>query len=91
MPKQVWKFILDHTGIQVTSMPVGAEILSVQVQNGNACIWALVDPLAKQNFRTFHTYGTGHPIKNEDFGLKYIGTYQLNNGDLVFHLFEEIK
>lgn len=90
MPKQVWKFILDHQGVQVASMPIGAVILSVQVQNGNTCIWALVDPLAGITLRTFRIYGTGHPIA-EYVNLKYIGTYQLNNGDLVFHIFEEIK
>ena len=71
-------------------MPVGARILTVQVQNGTPCIWALVnaDPFALSEDRVFRLFGTGHNVPDGD-ALTYVGTYQMNSGALVFHLFEE--
>jgi hypothetical protein len=42
--------------------------------------------------RMFEIFGTGSPIQY-DIGTdrKYIGTYQLYGGDLVYHLFEYIE
>jgi len=37
--------------------------------------------------RTFAIYGTGH--KHEHVEGTYIGTFQLDGGSLVFHVFEE--
>jgi len=73
--------------IQVISMPAKAEILCVQAQNGKPCIWAMVDIEADKDERTFHIYGTGHPVET-GANLIYIGTFQQNNGVFVFHLFE---
>ena len=69
-------------------MPKGAEVLTVQTQ-GKAErpeLWALVNPDAATEPRTFRTYGTGHPI-DHDPG-RYVATYQLHGGGLVFHVFE---
>lgn len=52
-------------------------------------LWALVDPEAPVEERHFTHYGTGHPIPNDPG--EYIGTYQLFNGQLVWHLFEDKK
>lgn len=48
-------------------------------------LWALVDPSAPKEERTFQLAGTGHPIKPFH---RYVGTTQLHGGDIVFHLFE---
>jgi len=74
-------------------MPEGAKVLCVQTQKSEAdevpCIWALVDDKAPTEERTFLTFGTGHPI--EKMPGDWIGTYQLEDGALVFHVFEELK
>ena len=69
-------------------MPKGAEILTVQLQ-GVPCFWALVEPSAKNEKRTFIIHGTGHNISTEN--KKYIGTYQECEGSLVWHVFELVK
>jgi len=74
----------DHIDVEI---PKGAEILTVQTQNDQPCIWALVDERAPTERRMFRLAGTGHPIDNPN-SLKYIGTFQLHEGSLVFHLFE---
>jgi hypothetical protein len=89
MQNTIWKFPLVQGRTNHIEMPVGAEILTVQVQDIVPSIWALVDPNAEKEVRSFNTFGTGHPIE-EDIARKYIGTYQLGGGELVFHVFERL-
>ncbi len=89
MKESVWKFELDKLGTKAVEMPVGAEILTMQTQNGTPCIWALVNPDAERETRHFEVYGTGHPMFYDARATrKYVGTYQLSEGDLVLHVFE---
>ena len=89
MKKTIWKFELEIADKQTIEMPVNAEILTVQTQNEIPCLWALVDPDDPKEDRVIKIFGTGHPIVY-DAGVdrKYIGTYQLRGGSLVFHVFE---
>ena len=89
--KTIWKYELRAAGEQCHIVPPGAKSLSVQVQKGVPCVWMLVDPDAAtdpRNTRRFFIFGTGHPIPDSE-DLSFIGTFQLDDGDLVFHLFEE--
>lgn len=83
----IWKWTLDVTDRQSLSIPVGAKLLTVQTQGNAPQLWALVDEEAPAVRRTFVTYGTGHPMPDADYGT-YVGTYQIHNGELVFHVFE---
>lgn len=75
------------TDNQEIEMPEGAEILTVQMQKTDLCLWAIVDPEAKKVKRKFNVFGTGHEI---DIKGTYIGTFQMHGGDLIFHVFEII-
>lgn len=69
-------------------MPKDAKVLTVQVQNGTPCIWAAVDPSQLYlETRLFRIAGTGHEIE-DDIVDDYVGTFQMYDGKLVFHLFE---
>lgn len=84
---RIWKFTLAVIDDQSIVMPSDAKLLSVQVQFEMPQLWALVDEEGKRTAkRHFQTYGTGHPMPNNP-GI-YIGTYQLKEGALVFHVFE---
>lgn len=85
----IWKYPLSPREIQDISMPEGAEILTVQNQNENICIWAKVDPNAPKVLRTFAVYGTGWDIVT-NASMEYIGTVQLSRGEFVYHVFEWI-
>ena len=85
--KKIFKYELKITGIQYISMPQGSEILCIQTQHNSPCIWALVDPIAESINRKFETVGTGYNV-TEIEKSKYIGTYQIDGGALVFHVFE---
>ena len=86
--KRIYKYKLEVTDEQYIVMPAGAEILTVQTQFGQPCIWALVDidetPCDIEY--KFEIFGTGNPI-DDDFEGKYIGTFQMAEGQLVYHLF----
>jgi len=86
--KTIWKFTLD-AGRTRQYMPKGSVVLSVNSQRDDICIWAEVDDKEKVEERVFEVFGTGHPI-HVDMGIerKFIGTVLLDNGALVFHVYE---
>lgn len=87
--RTIWKFRLGSgpRGVSEVEMPAGAQVLCVQAQGGEPCVWAVVDQDAARERRVFLTYGTGH--QHEAIRGKYVGTYQLLDGALVFHVFEQ--
>jgi serine/threonine protein kinase len=68
-------------------LPAGAQVLCVQVQNGSPYIWVLVNPIRKPMPRRFLLCGTGLPMSGGD-SFSYVGTFQLEDGGWVYHLFE---
>jgi len=83
--KTIWKYPIEIHDLICIEMPKEAEILTVQSQKGIICIWALVNTDNPTEQRRFRIYGTGNPV---EFNGDYIGTFQIYNGDLIFHLFE---
>lgn len=86
---EIWKWALELVETQVIRIPLGAKILTVQVHDDQPQMWALVYQSVVRPPRKFVTYGTGNPMPDGDPG-NYIGTYQLRDGLLVFHVFESI-
>lgn len=90
--KTVWKYGVPNKGEFSVMMPKGAEVLSVQEQPhlGPAAInmWALVDTEAEKTMRKFFVIGTGHATGTKRLG-RSVGTFQLDRGRLIYHLFEE--
>ncbi len=82
----VWKYQLRVADQQVIEMPEHAIVLDVQTQYGQPCIWALVDPKALLESVSIRTIGTGHEVPDGQ-RLDYIGTYQLADGSIVYHVF----
>ena len=89
--KTIYKYPIKIIDRQTFPIPVGANILTVQVQNGNPFVWAMVDTEALTEEVSIRVYGTGHPISDRS-NLEYIGTFQsMYGGHLVFHVFKEIQ
>lgn len=87
--KTIYKYQLDVTDVQTLHIPKNSKILNIQTQREIPCIWALVDTNEKIEDRKIKIYGTGHecgPGREE-----YIGSFQLENGALVFHVFESFS
>lgn len=84
----IWKFPLTVMDDQDVVLPKGSVILTVQVQNERPTLWAQVNPdVVEAETRRIHIVGTGHLF--EVIGSwRYIGTFQLLNGDFVGHVYE---
>lgn len=87
--KRIFKYeliVADHSKL---CLPIGSRILSVQVQRGTVCLWAIVDEYQKElRFVDIYMYGTGQHVSDADLaGKRFAGTVQL--GDLVCHVFLE--
>ncbi|PTR17503.1 hypothetical protein C8R31_101667 [Nitrosospira sp. Nsp2] len=83
---RIWKFPLVVTDRQSVLMPAGANLLDVQMQGDECCLWALCDEKAPLSTRHLAMYGTGNPMP--DNPGKYVATFQMRGGSLVFHAFE---
>jgi len=70
--------------VQRVQMPVAAQVLTVQMQNGAPMLWALTFEGVPMMERTFRLVGTGWGLPAEQ--LRYIATVQ--DGAFVWHFFE---
>lgn len=70
-------------------MPEGAEVLTVQTQRGVPCIWAIVDLEEPVEKREFAIFPTGLPLDIGREEWRYVGSFQMENETLIFHLFEK--
>jgi hypothetical protein len=68
-------------------LPKRHEVLAVQMQHGKPYMWVEVDETTEKEKCRFHIIGTGNPYEDEKHYL-YIGTFQMYDGELVWHLFE---
>jgi hypothetical protein len=87
--KTIYKYPLAISDSQAVLMPINAQILSVQFQREDLCLWAVVDPEEKKHARVFHIVGTGHLVPPPE-KVRFIGTVQQFNGKLVWHVFEQV-
>jgi nitrite reductase/ring-hydroxylating ferredoxin subunit len=86
MSRTVFKYALDLTDDQLVRMPTGAEVIHVNEQDGNLCIWVTVDPHAPMERRRFFVHGTGHEVNC--MASRHIGSAHLHGGKIVLHVFE---
>jgi len=78
--------IEDHFALE---LPKDAKILTVQIQRDTPQLWAMVDSETEKETRHFRLSGTGHPLGDDYLRIiNYVGTFQIESGALVFHLFE---
>lgn len=83
--KTIWKFPLDVRS-QHLSIPMGAKLLTAQLQGAAITLWALCDPAAALMSVEVVVVGTGWQV-NVD-GLTYIATVQ--QGAFVWHVFAKL-
>ena len=87
--KKIYKYIIPISDEQTVKIPYDAKILSAQMQNGQLCLWAIVDPKSDvQGGKVISIHGTGHELRESPGQLKFISTVQ--DGPLVWHVFERI-
>ena len=86
---KIYKYEIEVRAEFSLNLPVGAKILTVQVQHDIPVLWALVDPSnTKKETRIFILCSTGGEIYHDIDLLDYIGSFQLDKGYSIGHLFE---
>lgn len=85
--RTIYKYPVNIDDSLSVEMPQGAQLLTVQVQGGTPCVWAMVDNRQRPVRRRFAWRGTGHDCGSL-IGEKHVGTIQMHGGALVFHLFD---
>ena len=90
MARTIWKFRFEISSPLRLSIPQGAQVLTVQDQDGDGCLWAIVEPENTLESRYFEIFGTGQLI-HEDMGVerRYIATFQ--QPPYVWHVFERLN
>jgi hypothetical protein len=91
--RTIWKYtfaIYDHVRL---SLPKGAQILRVAMQDREPTIWALVDPSTPLETVELRVFGTGFQTDATEFEnlhhrLHYLGT--VDDGPLVWHVFQKV-
>lgn len=84
--KVIWKYPVEP-GRFTISLPVESRFRSVQAQRGKPQMWLEVDPYGPMESITFRCVPTG--IEFDVEGLRYLGTFQMADENLVFHLYSE--
>ena len=84
----IWKEPIRVVDKFTLDLPKDSQIISVQTQNAVPCIWFKFQQQNKdtKEKRTFRVVGTGQLFS--DINMRYVGTFQIERMDLVFHLFE---
>jgi hypothetical protein len=84
--KTIHKYRLYNT----IALPEGAQVLTVQLQEDEPYLWALVDDFNPFEKRNFQTVGTGWDLEARAYSNRvYIATFQQNG--FVWHVFEILK
>jgi len=83
--KVIWKYKIYPTEEQKLDIPENAKLLDVQIQDGEPCLWVLVNPEGVRVDRIVSVIPTGQT--KESINGEYAGTFQLHDGVLVFHVF----
>lgn len=68
-------------------LPAGADILHVNTQYDEPFMWVKVDTSQPPVERVFKVFGKGHEL-TDDGCWEHVGTFLMNGGSLVRHLFE---
>lgn len=85
--KKIYKYQIPSAEAAI-AMPQGATILSVAAQNEVPCLWVMVDPNQPTVEKHIRIVATGEALEDEAVTWSFIGTFFLDSGALVFHVFE---
>ena len=86
--EKIYKYELEITNLQSVSMPIGANVISANVQNGKLCIWALVDTRNSDKNKSIAVAGTGYEIDFtvSDYDFYFVDTVMMSD-ILVLHVY----
>ena len=89
MPYTIHKQTLQPMDVQEIMVPEGAEMLSAREQFDHVCVWYRCNPTNRLQPRRLAIVGTGNPAPDESG--RFLGTAALHGGQLMFHVFEQVR
>lgn len=84
--KRIFKYEIS---VGANMLPLKCNVISIQVQGNKLCAWAEVDEDNTETEERFIAIHTGMVPPKE--GAKYAGTYLLDNGSYVLHVYDMIN
>ena len=72
---------------QQIMLPIGAQVLTIEMQFDQPCIWYLCDPSKPVVAHTIRVVGTGIALPDDMNLFIYKGTMQIRDGEVVYHAF----
>lgn len=85
--KTIYKYLIPHQGELTYTIPKTAQFLKIMVQNGKPRMWWLVDSESELTDVKFAVHGTGQDL-GDMAEYRYLDSFMLLGGDLVFHMFQ---
>ena len=86
--KTIWKYELKLQAITTLELPTGARVVHVAEQEDRPQLWALVDPSAPPEPRSFQTLATGEEFDDSKVEHVYLGSFLTHGGVFVGHVVE---
>lgn len=68
-------------------LPEGSTFLSLQIQHGKPQMWFRVDDSRPMRRQVFGVCGTGSEIPPQVSSAPFLGTFQMEGGSLILHVF----
>jgi len=92
MNKKILKFQLQVTDKLCLLLPKSTEILSVMVENNSPMLFVMVSTDDETSREFFFEVIQTNGIVSCDMGIlrKFIGSFQLNNGNFSCHVFQRL-
>lgn len=89
--RTIYRFPIPITDRFELELPMGSAFLHVACQERaphDPSAWFLVDTQLRPVTRHFAIIGTGNPVPADVSAAEHMGTFQMFQGGLVWHLFE---
>lgn len=88
--RKIYKYKLKITDEQMLTLPKYSEYVNCSMQDGELCVWILVDPDEKEMFTMkVLVIGTGNPIEHDLDYYEYMNT--VFDRTFVWHIYGQIE
>lgn len=86
--RTIWKFPITIVDEQIITIPEGSTIIHTGLDpQGNPCIWAEVDSIAKLKRMIVYIVGTGNPLPEVDYLIEPVHVGSFVQGPFVWHIY----
>ena len=90
--RKIFKYTIPFMEVSKVLLPVGAKIVRVDGLDGFIFLWAVIDPLAPIEQRTFHLFKTGADMPDDIAEYTYHGCGAIFvQMELMMYVYEDMR